>query len=81
MDKFNEVKYKNDFAKEKYDRIIVNVPKGQKENIDLYRKNKGYSSLNNYINELIRKDMNESKNNINVGNIEQKGDNNSISIG
>lgn len=81
MNKFNEVKYKNEFAKEKYDRIIVNVPKGKKENIDLYRKNKGYSSLNSYINDLIRKDMNESGNNINVGNIKQNGKNNSINIG
>lgn len=28
--KFDATKYKNDFQKEKYDRIIVNVPKGQK---------------------------------------------------
>ncbi|MBD5531707.1 MAG: hypothetical protein HDQ98_05825 [Lachnospiraceae bacterium] len=60
MDKFDEVKYKNDFAKEKYDRIIVNVKKGQRSVIDSYRKEKGFASLNAYINELIRKDMNEN---------------------
>ena len=27
-EKFDATKYKNDFQKEKYDRIIVNVPKG-----------------------------------------------------
>ena len=81
MGEFNEVKYKNDFAKEKYDRIIVNVPKGQKEIIENYRKNHGFSSLNQYINELIRRDMNECNSNIHVGNINQNGDNNSINIG
>ena len=30
-EKFDATKYKNDFQKEKYDRIIVNVPKGQKQ--------------------------------------------------
>ncbi len=30
-DKFDATKYKNDFQKEKYDRIIVNVAKGQKK--------------------------------------------------
>jgi len=29
-EKFDPTKYKNDFQKEKYDRIIVNVPKGEK---------------------------------------------------
>lgn len=33
-EKFDATKYKNDFQKEKYDRIIVNVPKGQKKIID-----------------------------------------------
>lgn len=30
-EKFDATKYKNDFQKEKYDRIIVNVAKGQKK--------------------------------------------------
>ncbi len=83
MGEFNETKYKNDFAKEKYDRIIVNVYKGEKSKIDEYRKIKGYRSLNDYINDLIRKDMNEgnSSKTINVGDIKQNGDNNLISIG
>lgn len=81
MGQFNEVKYKNDFAKEKYDRIIVNVPKGNKKIIDEYRTEKGFSSLNQYINELIRKDMNENAASISVGEINQSGENNSINIG
>lgn len=60
MGEFNSSKYKNDFAKEKYDRIALNVPKGMKSQIDEYRKQKGFKSLNDYINEIIRRDMFES---------------------
>lgn len=63
MSEFNYSKYVNEFAKENYDRIIVNVKKGQKESIDKFRKERGYSSLNAYINELIRRDMNGEKEN------------------
>ena len=61
MGDFDAVKYKNEWQKEKYDRIIVNVEKGKRTKIDDYRKEKGYSSLNAYINELIRRDMNGEK--------------------
>ncbi len=59
MERFNATKYKNDFQKERYDRIILNVPKGKKPEIEDYRKKKGFKSLNEYINELIRRDMYE----------------------
>ena len=49
--------YDNQYAKENYDRIIVQVKKGEKEFIKAYAKEKGYTSLNAYINELIKKDM------------------------
>lgn len=83
MAKSTDTKYKNDFQKEKYDRIIVNVDKGEKQIIEIHRKKKGYKSLNNYITDLIRKDMNEStdNSNITVGDINQNGNNNSINIG
>ena len=32
--RFDPTKYKNEYQKEKYDRIIVNVPKGRKQVID-----------------------------------------------
>ena len=32
---FDATQYKNQFQKEKYDRIIVNVPKGQKKRIQI----------------------------------------------
>ena len=52
-------KYKNDFAKEAYDQLRVNVKKGQREQIQAYAKSKGMS-LNGYINKLIAEDMGEA---------------------
>lgn len=52
-EKFDATKYKNDFQKEKYDRIIVNVPKGQKEIISETAKKQGYKSLNSFIVDAI----------------------------
>lgn len=52
-EKFNPTKYKDDFQKEKYDRVIVNVPKGQKSIIQEFAKNQS-KSLNAYIVELIQ---------------------------
>ena len=46
--------YDNQYAKENYDRIIVQVKKGEKEFIKAYAKEKGYTSLNAYLNEMIK---------------------------
>lgn len=54
---FNQSKYANDFAKVNYDRLNIQVPKGQKEVIEAHWRQLGYKSLNAYINDLIRKDM------------------------
>jgi len=54
---FDATKYKNDFQKEKYDRIIVNVSKGQKKIIDEYAKNQGYKSLNAFVVDAINEKM------------------------
>lgn len=56
-EKFDATKYKNDFQKEKYDRIIVNVAKGQKKIIDQKAKDLGYKSLNSFIVDLINKKL------------------------
>lgn len=58
MGEFNATEYKNQFAKENYDRCIFNVPKGKKKAIEEHYKAKGYKSLNSYINDLINADMN-----------------------
>lgn len=52
-EKFDATKYKNDFQKEKYDRIIVNVPKGQKQVISTEAKKVGYRSLNSFVVDAI----------------------------
>ncbi|MBR5596621.1 MAG: hypothetical protein IKW30_04350 [Lachnospiraceae bacterium] len=56
--KFDATKYKNDFQKEKYDRIIVNVPKGDKKKIDENAKKQGYKSLNAFVVDAIKEKMN-----------------------
>lgn len=55
--KFDATKYKNDFQKEKYDRIIVNVPKGQKNIIDEQARKKGYKSLNSFVVDAINEKL------------------------
>lgn len=82
MGEFNKQKYDSEYAKKNYDRCIFNVPKGQKQVIQAHYEKKGFNSLNQYVNDLIRKDMNENTTStIQVGDIEQKGDGNSINIG
>ena len=55
--KFNATEYKNKFQKEKYDRLIVNVPTGQKELITSYAKENGFSSLNAFVVAAINEKM------------------------
>ena len=57
MSDFNKSKYINGFIKDKYDTFKVQVPKGEKALIDEHRKEKGYKSLNAYVNALIKADM------------------------
>ena len=54
---FDATQYKNQFQKEKYDRIIVNVPKGQKEIINSYAKEHNYTSLNSFVVDAINEKM------------------------
>lgn len=54
---FNATEYKNKFQKEKYDRIIVNVPKGEKKTIDTFAKEQGYKSLNSFVVDAINEKM------------------------
>lgn len=61
MGEFNATKYKNEFAKETYDRASINFPKGQKAVIETHFKALGYKSLNAYVNDLIKRDMENSE--------------------
>lgn len=54
MSDFNPTKYKNDYQKNNYDRLIINVPKGQKQVIKDYANKQG-QSLNAFVVALINK--------------------------
>ncbi|WP_405382665.1 ribbon-helix-helix protein, CopG family [Phascolarctobacterium sp.] len=57
---FNQSQYINGYIKEKYDRINLTVPAGQKAVIEKQAAAAG-KSINEYIRDLIRKDLEESK--------------------
>lgn len=57
---FNQIEYQNKYIKEKYDRVGLTMPKGKKEVIKARALEKGMS-INEYINSLIDKDMQENK--------------------
>ncbi len=40
---FDSVKYRNEFAKDRYDRIVVSVPKGEKESIQAHAASRNES--------------------------------------
>lgn len=56
---FNKSKYDQQFTKDNYDRIPLNVKKGERAKIAEYAKSKGFNSTTEYIKDLIRHDMNE----------------------
>lgn len=53
--------YQNNWIRENYDRLSIQVPKGQKAVIEEHYRRKGYKSLNAYINALIQADMEQSR--------------------
>ena len=56
-EKFNQAKYIQQYQKENYDRCIFNLPKGEKQKIQEHYKKLGYASLNQYINDLVQRDI------------------------
>ena len=56
MNTFNQIEYQNKYNKEKYDRITIMVPKGDKERLQAYAK-KLNLSLNAYINKIIENEI------------------------
>lgn len=56
---FEQIKYQNKYNKEHYARLSIQVPLEDRPMIDAYWKKRGYKSFNAYVNDLIRKDMNE----------------------
>lgn len=49
--------YKNNFIREKYDRINLTLPKGMKAEIDQYQKEHGFRSVNDFIQAAIVESM------------------------
>lgn len=56
-EKFDSVKYKNEFNREKYDIVNVTMPKGFKDEIAAAAKAAGYKSRNEFIMAAIREKM------------------------
>ena len=59
-DKKQASKYINDFARDKYDRIAFNVPKGERDRIRAAAEAAG-ESLNGYIAQAVRDRMQNEK--------------------
>ena len=59
--KFNKVKYDNDYIKNNYDQVRFTVKKGKKEELKEHCNKFGYKSLNDFItqsvNEKIERDL------------------------
>lgn len=55
---FNKKKYDQKYAKDNYDRIPINVKKGEREIIFNRAKEKGFKSTTEYIKDLIKNDIN-----------------------
>lgn len=53
-------KYINDYQKNKYDRVVILLPKGEKETLNQVAKNKGFNNITDYVKSLIEKDQNEN---------------------
>lgn len=64
MKKFNQVKYNNQYNREHYARLSVNVKLEDRTEIDEHWKKKGFKSFNSYVIDLIRKDMYKENNKV-----------------
>ena len=53
---FNQFAYQNQYNREKYDRVNLTMPKGQKEVVRQQAKKRG-QSVNEYINAIIMADI------------------------
>ncbi len=58
-EKFDKVKYKNEFIAKAYDRINLTVPKGKKAEIKAFAEKKEMS-VNSFICDAIEKAMSQS---------------------
>lgn len=80
MGEFNQKKYIEEYRKENYKRVPLDIRKDEYEKMLEHARAKGFSKFNAYIKDLIYKDMEQSKN-ITTGDVIQQGNNNTIHIG
>lgn len=57
---FEQIKYQNQYNREHYARMSVQVPIEKRPSIDEHWKKRGYRSFNAYVMDLIDKDMQEN---------------------
>ena len=57
MDKKKTYDYRNNYNREHYARLSIQVPKEEKPKIEKHYKEKGFKSFNEYVTFLIKKDM------------------------
>lgn len=60
-DKFNQIKYQNDYKRKNYDRMELLVPKGEKAEIKEIAKSLG-KSVNEFVYSAVKEKMKEVKN-------------------
>ena len=77
---YNKINYNNEYNKKNYVIKNLTIPIKEYNDINNYRIEKGYKSFNSFVMELIRREMNEDKGKISIGDINQSGDNNNIQI-
>lgn len=58
---YDKVAYNSNYNKENYTELKFRIPKGQKAIIEEHWRSRGYKSLNSYINDLIKKDMDSER--------------------
>lgn len=60
-EQFNQIKYQNEYNKQKYDRITIMAPKGMKDKIRETSKKCGMKSANEFILTAIEEKINKAK--------------------
>ena len=51
--KFNKKEYDNNYQKTHYERVVVQVKKGKKKEIETHLADFGYKSMNKFVNDAI----------------------------
>ena len=60
-EKFNQIKYQNEFNKQKYDRVSLMLRKGEKEIIKTHAEEYDGGSVNGFIQRAIAETMERDK--------------------